>query len=213
MKIFEQNPNTTSVIKQGSTIEGKKKKPPCIFKVAVSPAEYILLTEKFKFKKVPKRLYIYLDTSDSSKDAELFRNRIRLRIKIKDSKYFLELKKRGDSKAEVSDSVSIKDFQQILSGTLPDGNVKNELIELGTFVPVKPVDTVKSKHQKVKFHDGYLVLEKTTTNHNKETDFQLEFRSEKPFSEEEVRHLITEELGISNISKDRTKLQKFWKDR
>ena len=213
MKFFEQNLNIKNTTKQNSTIEGKKKKSPCIFKVAISPAEYILLTEKFKFKKIPKRLYIYLDTSDSSKDAELFCNNIRLRIKIKDSEYFLELKKRGDDKSEVSDVISIEEFQQILSGTFPEGNVKRKLIELGTFIPVKPVDTVKSRHQKTEFHNGYLVLEKTTTNHNKEVDFQVEFRSEKSFSEDEVRHLITEELGISNTSKDRTKLQKFWKDR
>ena len=191
----------------------KNKKLPCIFKVAISSTEYEFLVKKFIFNKISKRFYIYLDTNDSSKNAKFFHKNIRLRIKIKNSRYFLEFKKRGETKDEVLDEVSAEEFSKILEGVLPDGKVKLKLTELNMLLSFKPIDTVESERQKTNFHGGHLILEKTNNGKNGETSFQIEFRSEEIFSSTEINRLLTEELEVTNLLKDKTKLQKFWENR
>lgn len=205
---------TSGVEKPVSIKEGKaEKKFPKIFKVEISGEDFDLLSKKFNFKEPKTRSYVYFDTNESSKEAKLFHNGIRLRAAIRDSKYFLELKKNRGKNCEIAMEISPDEFQSLLNGVLPEGNVKNKLIELNSLLPLKLVGKTTSTTQKTKFHDGQLILDQTSDGSDSRNYYHAEYRADKVSSVDDTKQTILKELGIPDNLYTISKLRKFWENR
>lgn len=197
-------------------IEGrkiKKERPPLQFKLQISLEEYSRIIESFDFKEVTVRPYIYFDTSDSSKEAELFDNNIRLRIKMKDTEYFLELKKRDEETYELRDILSEEQYNLMLKGVFPEGEIKRKLIENGLFHPVKVVGSTETVRHKGDFHNGKIIVDKTTNKETGKSSYTIEFRSKYDLLKEELDSIVTKELGVANNPVVKNKLGRFWEDK
>ena len=207
-------PKTSEIEKQISVKDGKaEKKFPKIFKVEISPENFALLLKKFNFKEPKTRSNVYFDTSQSSEEAKLFHNGIRLRVVIKGSDYFLELKKNRGDNCEVAMRISFDEFKLLLDGILPEGKVRDKLIEMNSLFPLKLVGETTSKTQKVKFHDGQLILDKTSDVNNSNIYYHVEFRSDKVTSDDDTKRAILKELGIPDNLYTISKLRKFWENK
>ena len=197
-------------------IEGrkiKKERPPLLFKLQISLEEYSRIIESFDFKEVTVRPYIYFDTSDSSKEAELFDNNIRLRIKMKDTEYFLELKKRDEETYELRDILSEEQYNLMLKGVFPEGEIKRKLIENGLFHPVKVVGSTETVRHKGDLHNGKIIVDKTTNKETGKSSYTIEFRSKYDLLKEELDSIVTKELGVANNPVVKNKLGRFWEDK
>src|SRR3989344_6874214 len=190
-------------IKDLSKPENLERKLPVVFKIDITPEEYAFIKENFKFEDLHIDLhYMYFDTDLSSRKAALRKNEIRLRVKLKKSKYFLELKrKRKKSEAgkenedfELGDEISPEAFREMVRGNLPVGTVKDKLIKLGLFAPMQLMHTTHTTRRKIDFHHGELVIDATDYDSGK--DYQIEFRSDRIFTQDKIDK-IKAELGIS----------------
>ena len=185
-------------------------KPPYIFKALISPEECAYLKDKFKFEDYPtNRFYMYFDTSLSSGDAQLLKNNIRLRVKMKGSStYVLEIK--CGREYEIFQEISPQDYQSMLMGEFPEGEIKTKLEEAQLFLPFKMVDIVNTVRSKANFRGGELIIDHTSS-HSK-VEYEVEFRSPETFSQDQINS-IKEELKISQTQTQKSKLERFWEGR
>ena len=183
-------------------------KPPCLFKVNISTLEYQLFTHYYKSNEIKEMWYLYLDTSLYLEEAQLCRAKIRLRVRIRENHISLELKYKENGKSKnYSQPISLFELNLIFQGSLPNGTIReiiNDLNYLNKFVLVSATHTKRAKRY---FGEGILVLDQTVSAHS--TFFQIEFRSDKHFSVQDLLK-IKEELGILRAGRSISKLSQIW---
>lgn len=192
-----------------SSLEIKQKKP-YLFKIQISPEKYLLLQKKFNFKKIKESSHFYFDTNKEASEAKLFKQKIRLRVKIEDNKYLLEFKKKDEKIFEITQPISPKDFEDILKGIFPEGDIKKELNKLDSSFKLEQVGTSTSTKSKADFLEGVLILDKTIYDHNNSKSYGIEFRSLKSYSEDKIKDIINKKLEIIDIKINKTKLELLW---
>jgi uncharacterized protein YjbK len=170
----------------------KYGKPPCLFKSDITFEKYYWLAETYFCNNEIRHVsYMYFDTSDKLIDSQLFNKGLRLRVRIKNLDYSLELKsKMVDNECELSDHLTLEEFQLFFQGVFPEGKIKDKFIELGITLHVRWVHTSVTVRKKRHIHDGILVIDQTSCNGK--TFYQVEFRSYKNLSVEKLAFLENE---------------------
>lgn len=169
--------------------EKKYGKPPCLFKAEVSADEFRLLVKFFEGRgDWFQATYIYFDTDMCCQKAKLYQRRLRLRVRIKDGLYSLELKDYNNLRhREIAQRIGEEDFRNLLQGVLPTGEIKRRISLLSLEVPFRCVNLANTIRKKIHFEGGILVLDQT--NWHGEECHEVEFRSENPILSTTMRYI------------------------
>lgn len=184
----------------------KYGKAPCILKVSITSSQYFALIKKYQEDQIKEMIYIYFDTSCEVNQAQLLANKTRLRVRVKNGKYSLELKiKTRREIKEFKQKISDKELANLFLGNLPDGDIKRTIARVdGSLLNIKCSQTSRAKRS---FQGGTLVLDKTTCRGK--THFQIEFRSEKK-NHPRVVGVIKKEINLQKRAAIITKLISMW---
>jgi len=185
----------------------KYGKPPCYFKSDIPFEDYYLLAETHFCEEERRQItYMYFDTHHNPELCELFNKRIRLRVRIKNRDYSLEMKSRMPGRSfEIADKLSLKEFQCLLQGVFPEGKIKDVLLEMQSSLQIIWLHTSVTVRQKCHFMDGILVIDQTSFN--RQTFYQIEFRSYNDVDKNKLKYL-QKELRIKKSKERKSKLQK-----
>jgi len=183
----------------------KYGKPPCLFKVQASLAEYKILIKSYTLADIKGTVYFYFDTSLDFREAKFLNSRVRLRIRLGRLKHVLELKNRPA--LDISQIISFSELNSIFQGVVPDGPIKDRLAELNLPSAISLIGTAHTIRAKKLFHDGVLVLDRTVNAG--QAHYQIEFRSDKSFSDREVQ-TIKDGLGLLGGDVEISKIRRVW---
>jgi len=182
----------------------KFEKYPCRLKANISFEQYFV-TEHFQFTNNSERkqsLYVYFDTLQ----RDLFKQGVRVRVRIRNGMYSFEVKRKtSDERTETSHAISLKEFQNLLQGIFPEGQVKSLLAHYDILFPLQWIETAVTIRQKRFLREGILVLDQTYFNSIK--CFQIEFRTQFPVSLESLDR-VKRDLGIVKVER-KSKLQEM----
>jgi uncharacterized protein YjbK len=183
----------------------KYGKPPCWFKAQVSSAEYEGLIKGYNPTDIKEMVYFYFDTDLDSREAKFLSSRVRLRIRLGRRKHVLELKNRPAS--DISQIISFSELNSVFQGVVPNGPVKDRLTQLNLPNLVLLIGTAHTIRAKKLFHDGTLVLDQTVNAG--QAHYQIEFRSDKSFSDREIQ-TIKDGLGLAGGDVEISKIRRVW---
>jgi uncharacterized protein YjbK len=192
---------------------GKTKygKPFCLLKTVIEKNDYERIKNNF-FTEAHNAYveYAYLDTNKDHREAKLLQKNIRLRIRIKKSGYMLEYVKKFENRVEIARTeLSSEDFENLCSdGHVPDGEVKEKLMDSNSLVNFKWVGSTMTWRSKTFFRNGILVLDKTIYVSGK-VYYELEFRSDTVTTEEFSQFDLLDTLEIP-LNTRKSKLERFW---
>jgi uncharacterized protein YjbK len=173
----------------------KYGKPPCLFKKEISAEEYQMLLKNFQEKgDWSQAFYIYLDTSVEKERAQLNGQKLRLRARIKNGAYSLELKScQSEEHWEASQHISLEDFCLLTKGVLPEGEIKRSISLIKLSAPIQIIGLTNTIRKKVGLKEGVLVIGQTFCL--SKVYYEIEFRSERTMIPEIIQK-ISEKLHL-----------------
>lgn len=164
-------------------MENSKKygKPTCRFKADITKVEYsFLISNAEHYGDWSQAVYLYYDSSHNQREAKLFSNGLRLRVRIKYGNYSIELKSRANGdRWEISQPISADEFRLMSQDVFPAGKVSDKLAELGFLSPLTWIGAANTLRKKVHFHEGILIIDQTDCCNKNQLFYQVEFRSDK----------------------------------
>ena len=189
--------------------EKKFGKPPCIFKIDISPEKYEILLNYFENSIFKEMSYFYFDTDLNQEKAQFLNANIRLRLRTRIGRYNLELKnKMVFPLIEFSQNLSPMQLRSIFRGEVPNGIICQQLLELGFSDKILWLGCTRTVRVKRNFYDGILVLDKTI--HVFKTCYSIEFRSYQALPRSKILFL-KRELKINPVDNYFTsKLRHVW---
>ena len=174
-------------------------------KTDISLEQYQEFSALLGFKTlITQIVYLYFDTSARIREAKLLKEKIRLRAKIKNGIYSLQLKNKAKGNIfEVKDILSFEEFQKLLQGEFPLGRVKEALSAFDLLGGIKLVGATLVLQKRNDFMGGTLTLNQTICQ--SEISHQLEFsaRSQEQIDSFNDRFALVEKFT--------SKLRRFWK--
>ena len=173
----------------------KYGKPPCLFKKEIGAEEYQMLLKNFQEKgDWSQAFYIYLDTSVEKEHAQLNGQKLRLRARIKNGAYSLELKScQSEEHWEASQHISLEDFCLLTKGVLPEGEIKRSVSLIKLSAPIQIIGLTNTIRKKVGLKEGVLVIDQTFCL--SKVYYEIEFRSERTMIPEIIQK-ISEKLHL-----------------
>ncbi len=176
--------------------KGKKYgKPPCLFKKEISPEEYQMLLQNFEQKgDWSQAFYLYLDTSAEKEHAELNKQKLRLRARIKNGRHSLELKScQSEEHWETSQHLDLEDFCLLTKGIIPEGEIKRSISLIQLPTPIKLIGLTSTVRKKIALKEGILVIDQTFCL--SKIYHEIEFRSYRTIMPERIK-MISEKLNL-----------------
>lgn len=176
--------------------KGKKYgKPPCLFKKEISGEEHQMLLQNFEQKgDWSQAFYLYLDTSAEKSQAELNQEHLRLRARIKNGNYSLELKScQSEEHWETSQHITLEEFCLLTKGVLPEGEIKRSISLIKLSGPIQIIGLTNTIRKKIWLKEGVLVIDQTFCLST--VCYEIEFRSEKMMIPEIIQ-TISEKLQL-----------------
>lgn len=138
--------------------------------------------------------YIYLDTSVEKEHAQLNGQKLRLRARIKNGAYSLELKScQSEEHWEASQHISLEDFCLLTKGVLPEGEIKRSVSLIKLSAPIQIIGLTNTIRKKVGLKEGVLVIDQTFCL--SKVYYEIEFRSERTMIPEIIQK-ISEKLHL-----------------
>lgn len=188
----------------------KHGKPALIFKTDLSSLEFELMANSYKLEDFKESAYFYLDNNTTDLGSvSLYKMGVRLRIRVKEGRYSLELK---DSvyKKQIIQKIGEKKLNLLLSGVIPKGRVRKEMkkLEIDLSKKVFLVSVSRTIRAKKFFLNGILVIDKTTSLGR--NTYQFEFRSDNPKDRTLVFEDIEKKMGMNLGNHHVSKIDLIW---
>ncbi len=189
-------------------MEKRYRKPPIVFKTDIDWPYFNRLRALFRDSDEKEMIYMYFDTSILKAEAKLFSLDIRLRARLKDGKYSLEIKSKRDGlHFNYFQPISVRGFHGVFWGEIPDGKIKQILDELNLNCGIRFVAATYTVRAKKNFEGGVLILDKTANG--SAYSYQLEFRSTQQISAEKLVD-VKKKLGLVGDLAHRSKIRLIW---
>lgn len=138
--------------------------------------------------------YLYLDTSAEKEHAELNKQKLRLRARIKNGRHSLELKScQSEEHWETSQHLDLEDFCLLTKGIIPEGEIKRSISLIQLPTPIKLIGLTSTVRKKIALKEGILVIDQTFCL--SKIYHEIEFRSYRTIMPERIK-MISEKLNL-----------------